>query len=1367
MASSNKKNGLSLLLTKQRRKLLKGTLIIVRNGEIIYGAERDTSTNTYRRVYIEENGHSYSTMGPEEVVVDDIRSLRLEEGTQLYYLFRGVLASDVTPAFLDGAPPNEIGRIDMSQIETTTSTKGITSRGQVVTHNARDSETFQRIVNRVGASTKIRRVEDEVGGHIANLASVKRVLDEQDSNDNVKRTRTDSNEMAVADPNNERNQSSGSAPPASEAMGSDRPVKPQVGTDQAQQARAKEENRRRTEKDELLRSRRVAKTDEGDAYGEAIVATGGGADMEETKTEEKNSGNLFDVINAVENADTPADEDEGTDEFHDTETYDPETRGFHDTHEPSSLPMKPISEKPDTRTPFVVKDADPKTIKRRRQEAQGSLTATIKRQNDEKAARATELAKREAQRVQRTTGSTELSDGVKMDTEVSERDEKDQLEQAAQAISNTSRLAEDPVNILAANHLSGSTASNEPGMNTNANTAAALDPSTAAVVPPPPEPTLVDTNARGDPAVLSNDKSGADVSVLDDASNGAQRGGVSANEAATTKSTMSKLISSAIAFATGGSGPPDDGGDDEGDDGEGDDNGGGDGSGNDGDTGGNQLPVTSPPKGPQQPRQPDVLPEKQVIENVLNEIREQSKQNQRILEILRRVPQFTQELNQQSETSTNQIMNAQREQTDVIMDEGQRRDEMMAATAEQIGGDIRQGAEQITAAIQSLTEASERQHRAVVSQIGRGVDVLQEPAPDITDDMDIDAFFDARDQPSYEAETYGFKDAQELVYHEFTLNESLDIVLQQQQISRGSLTPTMYHRILDGLQGWWNEFRLTRVHEAVRDSEQIPTGLLRSSTGDIQLGSKPRADMSQTERQMMHFLYWVMRNKMDGMASMTDWRDLFGFAQAAGLKEITKAQLIWLTLGDANPEALDSLMDTVNVSSLPVDGQYLRDFTRDVPDLDTVLPVIQTAILDRLVLGTPVARDPPPSRNVSPSAAQTAVARPYIIRNGKFVPLTAETLPSRTKNAVELSQTPSYVSNIPDPRFSERGGKLVPNVNIVTVRNPNYDPTKPDAKEFISSAAAPGPNDKYIEKAVPDVAGGARDIDAAIERAEADRLAASVPFKLYAPMHAQACDRYLGEKNYARLGLEPAKYFQSFVQQPIDINNTDGQLKWNKFVMTIYGPSLYAFETEKRTTPLYTENEPGAVRLEFMELNELIGELKRYQMKSADRSSRVGDSAVAQEPIEKHLSDFFESRDQSEQEKINDANAVIISLPDDGLDPSGPPPPDAPPDRPGADVKPTSDDANSAWAGFNPVKAPVQFGAKPSYDYKSVIGLGSEKYDIPITIGPRDIDRGIRRDTYATASLTYNRDPLAHTLINDPRNQPMDKKAMLFRALNR
>jgi len=563
------------------------------------------------------------------------------------------------------------------------------------------------------------------------------------------------------------------------------------------------------------------------------------------------------------------------------------------------------------------------------------------------------------------------------------------------------------------------------------------------------------------------------------------------------------------------------------------------------------------------------------------------------------------------------------------------------------------------------------------------------------------------------------------------------------------------------MEPWWREYTTVRTNQGVHDMERMPSRIITSSVGDVQLATSVQADISPDEKHFYNFMYWTMREKMENMNGGVYWQDLFTFAAAMGYNDMSEARINWLVTG--NPDG-----DTDHVD---FDGM---DYTLDEDGLSAGLtPRIQqfefvnskdVDVVSRAIAGTPIPTSPVPGKNMSPSAQGGGVKREYRIVDGKVVALVdrTQTLEEVGKNV--LGGIPSKVSNIPDPRFSERGGKQVPNVRIVTRRNPDWDPKKPDSKEFIHSGdAAPGPNDKFQNVEVADVGAGSRDIGAAIEKAEADRLTAALPFKLYAPIHPQACDRYLGEKNYARLALDPEKYFKSYTQQPFGFSDVQQQFNWNSFVMTVYGPMLYAFVTDvnmQRTQPVFELNAPAGVTFEFMELNELIGELERYQSKSADRSSRVGDSAVAQEPIEKHLSDFFHSRDNEEQDKMADANVAIIALPDQGGGGTPVPKPARPGEDPDDPDKQTEQQGATAGAHeggglFRPSKR-TQFGVRTSDEATSVQGFGSNA----VGLGPRDIDEGIRRRDGSSSG------PMPSKMRTRP-DDVVEKRSNIFRRFNR
>ena len=200
------------------------------------------------------------------------------------------------------------------------------------------------------------------------------------------------------------------------------------------------------------------------------------------------------------------------------------------------------------------------------------------------------------------------------------------------------------------------------------------------------------------------------------------------------------------------------------------------------------------------------------------------------------------------------------------------------------------------------------------------------------------------------------------------------------------------------------------------------------------------------------------------------------------------------------------------------------------------------------------------------------------------------------------------------------------------IRNRNYDP----------SSKNPENQKQFVDVEVPDIAVGSKDMQRAIEASESDRVLASLPNKLYAPLHAVAVDRYLGTRNFQRLGVPDAEYLQKYSEHGWTEENVDQMLIWNKYIMGTYGTSLYAFATmNQRTEPIFDEGEPDGILYEFKELNEILKELKRYQEKSIDRADRVEGGGAR--PLEKALDDFFDKREEESKEKGDlPENAIVI-----------------------------------------------------------------------------------------------------------------------------
>jgi hypothetical protein len=670
-----------------------------------------------------------------------------------------------------------------------------------------------------------------------------------------------------------------------------------------------------------------------------------------------------------------------------------------------------------------------------------------------------------------------------------------------------------------------------------------------------------------------------------------------------------------------------------------------------------------------------------------------------------------------------------------------------------------------------LAQLAFRTAKAEKLQLAKGMNVMrmQAPSPEERLQAQTRAELRKRVEEGTEGEFPIFSPTDsfgEIQGMQQTLSEQIDtMTLKEQQTLLAEIKP------------WWNEYRTVRTNQAFHDMEMMPTNIITSPVGDVQLGAKIPEGMPQQEEQFLFFMYWAMRTKLQNMEHQVAWRDMFRYSAAMGYNDLSQARINWLITGNKDGDT-----STIDYENMPYDIQV----SSETPRIEQ-LKFVDSAHIDtshRAILGTPTSTGPPPGRNTSPSAAAATTRREYRIVDGKLVALTAETKNLEEQGRATIEGIPSAVSNIPDPRFSERGGKQVKNVRIVTIRNPKFDPKDPNAREFISRGDAPaGPDDKFINAEVPDVGAGAKDIDAAIERAEADRLTASLPFKMYAPIHPQACDRYLGERNYARLALPKERYFKSYTQQPFGADDVDQQFNWNRFVMSTYGPMLYAFVTDarmQRVDPVFDMTTPDAVILEFMELNELISELQRYQSKSADRSSRVGDSAVAQDPIEKHLDDFFSSRDQEEQEKISDANVVMIALPDQeatgggggGSDPVVPKPA-----RPGVPRQKVQGQSGRRSLVPNSERAEDDDPSHPLRPRHSSLseqapglnyGVRVSHPSNQVTLGPHDIDHGVRRDMPTQRQLAYAPRG-AHNHVNEPRESTRSesRRTEIFRRMNR
>lgn len=465
-----------------------------------------------------------------------------------------------------------------------------------------------------------------------------------------------------------------------------------------------------------------------------------------------------------------------------------------------------------------------------------------------------------------------------------------------------------------------------------------------------------------------------------------------------------------------------------------------------------------------------------------------------------------------------------------------------------------------------------------------------------------------------------------------------------------TLTETEATQLREELTPLWNEFKLGRLAAGVREMERMPTRLLTSDTSTIRAASKIRADVDQQEESFFYFMYWLLHDRLDSTKART-WRNFLLYSASMGYGDLTQAQINWIITGNPNGD----LTATTVFSEVSEEEGDPLDRELDIRGMKLTRETIQS--LSSQVIGNPEPQAQYPSRNTSPSAAPV----------DNSIHPDQSTGPDRL-NRSELRGIPSTVSNIPDPRFSRRGGVDVPNVRIATIKNPKYDPKKKEGD--------PGYEKEYITQEVPDIGAGSKDIGAQIEMAESDRLLRSIPTRLYAPIHAQACDRYLGALNYQRLTLPLEQYMKTYSQHPWGPEDYQQMYNWNSFTMGLYGEMLYAFVTDiqmQRTSPVFTMDTPEAVADEYMELNELISELARFQQHADDRADRVNDSGAGQRPLEEHLNKFFENQSELDKQNLYRGDTAIISTggltpppiqPDNPVNPPTPPTPPSPPTPP-------------------------------------------------------------------------------------------------------
>ena len=591
----------------------------------------------------------------------------------------------------------------------------------------------------------------------------------------------------------------------------------------------------------------------------------------------------------------------------------------------------------------------------------------------------------------------------------------------------------------------------------------------------------------------------------------------------------------------------------------------------------------------------------------------------------------------------------------------------------------------------------------------------------------------------------------------FAPQKSFEAIADLQQDQVGSLLLLDRETILEQLAPWWNEFRTLRTNRAVHEMERMPSRAITSVNGSIQHASKVREDIDQNTEAFGYFMFWVLRDKLQPLSPGLTWKNFFDYTSALGYNDLTQAQINWFITG--NP---DGDIGGVGDTDLGVDIQFHPSMMNEkvrVSDLK-IIDTVHLKIADAALVGIPDSTTPFPGKDISPSAESAGVRREYRIVDGHLRAVVASTGTVEQQARADIEGVPNRVTNIPDPRFSKRGGRNVPNVRIITVRNPAFDPKLKEGDK--------GYQPEFVTKEVPDIGQGSKEIEGEISKANADRLLESQPLNLYAPIHPQACDRYLGKKNYQRLGTSIEQYMKHYSQHPWGPDDVVSMHNWNQSIMMLFGPTLYAFVTDaamQRRVPVFSMATPDSVKDEYMELNELATELKRYQAASDDRADRVGDSGIGQQPLEKHLDNFFKDQEDEQQTKLADMNAVIISLPD-AIPGSGG---DTPPSGPGDNPPPAPPDDPSSGPGAPVAPAgptgPADMGPGGNASGPGVFGMGEGRP--PVTFGAQELNGGIRRMTPASSYTgPYGRDA-SHRDPEPEISQENQRRISIFRKLNR
>jgi hypothetical protein len=464
----------------------------------------------------------------------------------------------------------------------------------------------------------------------------------------------------------------------------------------------------------------------------------------------------------------------------------------------------------------------------------------------------------------------------------------------------------------------------------------------------------------------------------------------------------------------------------------------------------------------------------------------------------------------------------------------------------------------------------------------------------------------------------------------FTPHDTFDELYEMQQSL--VITNAQAKKVRNEMKPLWDTFKTIQMTDAMYKNSAIADAFFTTDKSTIRDKKKLAAELDKDRSQFMEFLYYVLHfgsTTNESTENERSVRQLLYYPASLGYTDVSKAEWNYLLTGNKNAD----LGDHIDYSKLH-DSEYTEEeLKRKIIISKGVSISLKKLMILNTTLKAPI-QDPIeefPSRNVSPSAATDQSRHPD---NSTY---------QERINKVDSSR-PSWVLNIPDPATSKRGGKNIDNTREITIPNRDYDPkAKEGDKDYDKK------KDKFIQATIPDIAVGSKDIANEIEKAESDRLLEGQNFKLYAPIHANAVDRYLGKRNFMRLSLPDEEYLQKYADQQWNVSNIKEMYHWNVFVLQLYGPMLYSHVTDInliRTQPVFDISLPGAVILEFKELNELMKELKRYQEHSTDRADRIGDGGVGNSrPMEKALDDYFKQRQTEDSEEGKNTvpqDAIVI-----------------------------------------------------------------------------------------------------------------------------